>query len=344
VPTINRFVKRKLLISIGAVLWMICLGVRVFAHDGIGVFSGVLELLTMTWIAILFLLSVPLFVIDLVTGFGYLMRRQAPLLCGWALIVGGVLSVTALVQGLRPPVIENYEVRLSALPRAMDGKVIIVMSDLHLGTIIGKQWLAARMVQVNEQRPDLVVFLGDVFEGHGSPQSDLLPILRCLHAPMGVWAVPGNHESHGGIDSGLSLIEAAGFHVLQNRSVEVRPGLVLAGVEDLTTLKRSSRADDPIAKTLAGRPLGAAILLSHTPTQAERAAKTGVGLMLSGHTHGGQIWPLGYLIRLVHPLFEGRYMVNGMPVIVSRGIGTWGPRMRLWQPGEILRVTLRGMD
>jgi len=84
------------------------------------------------------------------------------------------------------------------------------------------------------------------------------------------------------------------------------------------------------------------VLLSHTPWQAEKAANFGASLMLSGHTHGGQIWPFGYLVRRVYPLLGGRYEVAGMPVIVCRGTGTWGPRMRLWRPGEILRVTLRG--
>jgi predicted MPP superfamily phosphohydrolase len=87
--------------------------------------------------------------------------------------------------------------------------------------------------------------------------------------------------------------------------------------------------------------VGAGILLSHTPWEAERAAVAGAGLMLSGHTHGGQIWPFGYLTRIVYPLFDGEYDVDGMKVIVSRGTGTWGTRMRLWRPAQILRITLR---
>ncbi|MBP7297444.1 MAG: metallophosphoesterase, partial [Acidobacteria bacterium] len=88
------------------------------------------------------------------------------------------------------------------------------------------------------------------------------------------------------------------------------------------------------------RPPGATILLSHTPWEAERAASAGVGLMLSGHTHGGQIWPFGEIVRTAYPLLAGEYIVDGMTVIVSRGAGTWGPRMRLWHSGEILRITL----
>jgi predicted MPP superfamily phosphohydrolase len=115
----------------------------------------------------------------------------------------------------------------------------------------------------------------------------------------------------------------------------------LAGVDDLTSSRRSGGAVDHVSKALADRPPGATVLLSHTPWQYEEAARAGVGLMLSGHTHGGQIWPFGYLVRLFYPLLAGRYEVADMPVIVSRGTGTWGPRMRLWHRGEILRVTLR---
>jgi len=139
----------------------------------------------------------------------------------------------------------------------------------------------------------------------------------------------------------MRLFEEVSFNLLRNSWAEVRPGLVLAGVDDLTARRRNGQVGDPISQALADRPPGAAILLSHTPWEAERAAKAGVGLMLCGHTHGGQIWPFDYLVRSRYPLLEGRYEVDGMTVIVCRGTGTWGPRMRLWRPSEILRVTLR---
>ena len=235
--------------------------------------------------------------------------------------------------------VEKYEVVLPGLPDTMDGTVLAALSDMHLGSQLGERWLAARIVQVNEQQPDLVVLLGDIFEGHGSPDKSLMDTFKHLSAPLGIWAVPGNHEFHG--VGGMGLFEAVSFTLLRNGWAEVRPGLILAGVDDLTARRRNGQGGDPMAQALAGRPPGAAILLSHTPWQAERAAKAGAGLMLSGHTHGGQIWPFDYLVRSRYPLLEGRYQVDGMTVIVCRGTGTWGPRMRFWRPGEILRVTLR---
>lgn len=340
-PFVKRHVSRRLLVLTGIALWAVfCFG-RVFGHGGTGALSVTLELLGMNWLGALFLTFVSLVAIEIMTGVGFLLPRLAPSLRGLALVGGGVLSVAALVQGLRPPVMQTYEVHLAGLPSDLDGTVIVGMSDLHIGSLIGEQWLAARVAQVRAEEPDLVVLLGDLFEGHGRPQDALLPILRRLRAPMGVWAILGNHESHHSVDTSNSVMDEAGFRVLRNRWVEVRPGLVLAGVEDLRSSHQEGKVDDGIARALEGRPPGATILLSHRPLQADRAASAGAGLMLCGHTHGGQIWPFSYLVRHSYPLFGGLYHVGGMAVIVCRGTGTWGPRMRLWHPGEILRVTLR---
>jgi predicted MPP superfamily phosphohydrolase len=223
----------------------------------------------------------------------------------------------------------------------MDNTVIIAISDLHLGSMLCFRWLQARIAQITKQNPDLVVLLGDIFEGHGEGGDELITVMNSLSAPLGVWAVYGNHELHRRDNQSAALINKAKFKVLRNSWAELRPGLILAGVDDLTTIqRRTGQISHYISKTLAGRPSGATILLSHTPWETEKAAKAGIGLMLCGHTHGGQIWPFDYLVKRRYPLLEGRYEVNGMSVIVSRGTGTWGPRMRLWSPGEILRVTL----
>jgi predicted MPP superfamily phosphohydrolase len=341
VPFVARHVPRRLLIGLAVGLWAGLFLSFYLGHSGSSAPAQWLELLGMDWLAVLFLAFVSILAVDVVTGFGLLMPRLAPILRGWALVVAGVLSVIGMVQGVRPPVVQSYEVRLAGLPADLDGRVIVAVSDLHLGTLIGERWLAARVEQVQALRPDIVVLLGDLVEGHGPGEGGLLADFRRIDAPLGVWAVTGNHESYGRRGGGAGLLEQMGFHVLHDRWAEVRPGLVIAGVDDLTSRRRSGQGGDPIGRALAGRPPGATILLSHTPWQAEEAAASGVGLMLSGHTHGGQIWPFDYLVRRVYPLLAGRYEVNGMTVIVCRGTGTWGPRMRLWRPSEILRLTLR---
>ncbi|MFH1567935.1 MAG: metallophosphoesterase, partial [Gemmatimonadota bacterium] len=327
-------------LAVGAAMWAVFYLGRAVGHGGSGTAAAALELVGMCWLAALFLTAVALLAVDVATGFGWLLPRYAPALRGWALAAGGVLTVVALFQGLRPPVVREYEVRLPGLPAEADGITVVALSDLHIGSLIGADWLAARVEQVEALQPDLIVLLGDLFEGHGEPLGAAQAALGRLGAPLGVWAVPGNHEGYGA-RGGADRTAEEGIEVLRNRWVEVRPGLTLAGVEDLTSRRRGGRGGEPIAAALEGHPLGAVTLLSHSPLEAEEAVRAGVGLMLSGHTHGGQIWPLGYLIQRHYPLLAGEYRVGGMTVLVTRGAGTWGPRMRLWHPGEILRVTLR---
>jgi len=341
VPFLRRQVTTKMLVLSGMVLWALFLIGRIYGHDSSGTLATMLELAGMTWIAVLFLATVPMLAVDIATGFGSLFPKIAPSLRGAALVCGAVLSLIALAQGMRPPVVERYEVYLPGLPVQLDGAVVVGMSDRHIGATLDGKWLERRVAQVVAERPDMVVLLGDIFEGHSQPTKEHIATLRRLKAPMGVWAILGNHEFRGSDDSIITTFHDGGITVLRNQIVTARPGLMLAGVDDLTAHRRSGLNTDLVTKTLAVPSAGATVLLSHTPWNADSAANAGAGLMLCGHTHGGQIWPFGYIVRNIYPLLAGRYDVNGMTVIVSRGAGTWGPRMRLWQPGEIVRVTLR---
>lgn len=332
----------RLLIGAGIGLWVVFLLGIFYGRGGSGLAAKTLEFIGMNWMGVLFLCAVSLLAFDLVAGFGLLMPRWAPRLRGLGLAIGIALSAIALVQGLRAPVVRNHEVYISGLPSEMNGTVIVALSDLHLGSpSLGKRWLERRVAQVQGLKPDLTVLLGDILEGRGRSKGELLLVLRRLSAPMGVWAVLGNHEFYGGHDESVEMLNGASFHVLRDSWAEARPGFFIVGLDDLTANGRAGR-NDSVSKALAGLPAGGAtVLLSHTPWQTGRIAEAGVDLMLSGHTHGGQIWPFGYLVKRRYPLFEGRYEAGPMTVIVSRGTGTWGPRMRLWHPGEILRVTLR---
>lgn len=340
VPFVQRRISRKYLAVLGVALWALFLLNRVLSPEDSGSLAALLEFLGMTWLGMLFLISVSLFAMDIATGFGFFLPRFAPGLRGAALAAGGMLSVVALIQGLRAPVVQPYDVYLDRLPGKLDGTVIVILSNLHLGPELGEHWLADRVAQVQAERPDLIVLLGDIFEGHSTPGKELLVALSRLSASLGVWGVLGNHEFHGIRNGNMALFETAGVHVLHNAWVEPRPSLILAGVEDLTYNNDAVTAAASLAQTLSGRPPGATILLSHAPLPADIIAGKGVDLLLSGHTHGGQIWPFGYLVSQRFPLLEGRYEFGGMTAIVSRGTGTWGPRMRLWHPAEIVRVTL----
>jgi len=341
VPLIARLMPKKILFGIGLLLWVVFFLGRIYGRQRTGLTAATLDFIGMGWMGMLFLLFAAMLTVDLATGFGFLLPRLSPSLRGWALAAGALLSVAALIQGLRPPVLRNYEVHLAGLPGRLDGLVLVALSDLHIDSVSGKGRLAALVAQVQAEQPHLVVLLGDIFEGRSRPSDEVIAALGRLSAPLGVWSVLGNHEFHGGSAGSLDAFRQAGVELLRNRWVQLRPGFILAGVDDLTSLHRSESGNDPILQALKDKPAGATVLLSHTPWLAEKAAGAGASLMLSGHTHGGQIWPFNYLVRRVYPLLAGRYHVDGMDVIVSRGTGTWGPRMRLWRPGEILRITLR---
>jgi len=341
VPVIATSLGPRWLAAIGVALWLSFPASRWLGTRLPGSFGWTLDFAATTWVGVLFLLFSALVAVDGVTAGGWLFPRIAPSLRGWAAIAAGGLSLVALFQGLRAPVVHDYEVTMAGLPRERDGLTVVAASDLHLGGVIGENWLAARIAQIEALHPDLVVLVGDVVDQNPAPVEAMLPTLQRLRAPLGVWAVTGNHEHYAGAARCVALFEAAGFQVLRDRATVVVPGLVLAGVDDLSARPSAGRDFSPLTKALAGRPAGATILLSHSPVQVEIAAKAGAGLMLSGHTHNGQIWPFTYLVGLRYSYLADRHIIDGMSLIVSRGAGTWGPRMRLWSPGEILRIRLR---
>ena len=340
-PWVIRNIPRTGLFGGIAALWLSFVLARVYGHHGESRLAAVIEFIGMNWAAILILLFLCFVVADIITGFGLLWPKRAGLIRNAAVVAGLGMAALALVQGMRPPVVETYEVRMPGLPANLDGTKVVAVADTHLGSQIGADWLAARVAQVRALKPDMIVLLGDIFEGHGAVDPECVSLLKSLSAPMGVWGVLGNHEFHGPEPVGEKPLVEADIKVLRDKWVEIRPGLILTGVDDVTGHRRAGIGEGYVTKALQGRPPGATILLSHTPKPPEEALAAGVNLVLNGHTHGGQIWPLVYLSAYRYPFVSGRYDVESMTIIVSRGAGTWGPRMRLWKPGDIVQVILR---
>jgi predicted MPP superfamily phosphohydrolase len=342
VPVILRNVPRYVLVILACFLWASYILAHILDHFQVGFVARILETISAEWFGIIFLLLVVLLFLDVLTLFGWLWPQRAPTFRTWALVLGLALSVIALVQGRRAPVIERYEVYLAKLPPELDGTVLILACDFHLGTRLGKDWLEARVQQIQAEHPDMIVLAGDIVEGDEPAEGELLVPLRALRAPLGIWAVAGNHESDEENEGKPTVIENNGVRVLHDRWAEIRPGLILAGVDDLISRRRHNQARTFIQQALRGRPTDTAtIVVSHTPSEAETAEQSGAGLMLAGHTHDGQIWPFGHVVGFTHKYLAGKYELNAMSLIVCRGTGTWGPRMRLWRRGEIARITLR---
>jgi predicted MPP superfamily phosphohydrolase len=301
----------------------------------------VVQLGGFVWLGTVFLLFACTLFVDVLTGFGrFVSRGRAPRMRAAGAAIGAILSVIALVQGGRAPVVREEEVVVAGLRPEYDGLVIVQITDLHLGELRRARWLDQRVDEVQALRPDLIFVTGDVLNDptHVAP---LVPNLRRLHAPLGVWAVTGNHEFFGGLDRSLAVMRKAGFRVLRDEWAAIAPGLIVAGVDDLTARRQEGISVDAVGRALGGRPSGTTIFLSHTPWNGDRAAALGAALMLSGHTHDGQIWPFRYVVRLLYPRITGRYSIGDMTLLVSRGTGLWGPPMRLFYRSEILRITLR---
>ena len=340
IPFIAQHLPAQLLIPAMILLGASYIVSRVLEHHSIDGLSHLLEIVGAYWVGAFFLLFSNFLVFDLCTGFGLWLRPQLPELRTLALILALLMTTIALVQARRSPVVTEYEVALDRLPRQADGTVLVVASDMHLGALLGHGWAMQRAAQFESLRPHLLLLVGDIFEGDEPTYPGWLPVLRQFRASHGVYVVTGNHEFYAGGTKIIDLFRRAGFHVLRDESVEPIPGLVLTGVDDVAFRKRAAHAAI-LENVLRQRPEGASVLLSHTPLETERAAGAGIGLMLSGHTHEGQIWPFNYLVKLAFPILSGRYRVREMTAIVCRGTGTWGPRMRLFKRSELLRITLR---
>jgi predicted MPP superfamily phosphohydrolase len=190
-----------------------------------------------------------------------------------------------------------------------------------------------------------VAITGDLVDGAADRIADEIEPFAHLRAAHGVYFVTGNHDYYSGADAWVARIEQLGIRPLRNCRVTIaRDGAAfdLAGVEDhhAHMVHPAHREDVPGA--LAGRdPQRALVLLAHDPLTFRDAVRHGVDLQLSGHTHGGQIWPFRYLVRLTTPYVVGHYRQNGSQLYVSRGTGFWGPAMRLFAPAEITEITIR---
>jgi len=252
--------------------------------------------------------------------------------------------VVALVQGARPASVIEHEVRLPGLPKSADGKVLVVLSDLHLSSLTTRNWVKSLVQRVNDLRPDLVMVAGDVIDGREEVVRPMLDDLRQIHAPLGMWAVTGNHDFYSGDTTSARLIEFGGMKLLRDAAAPVAPGLWVAGVDDLTARPDRTQSTTVVRSVLRQTGPGAVIFACHTPELMPVAAECGAGLMLSGHTHNGQIWPFNFLVHLRYRYITGRHAFGPMTLLIGNGTGTWGPRMRLWTPGQILRVTLRSAE
>ena len=242
----------------------------------------------------------------------------------------------------------ELSVALPSLPRELSGFRIAHLSDLHVGPISRERFLESVVEKTNALRPDLVVITGDMVDGSVARIGPSLAPLAKLSARCGVAFVTGNHEYYSGAANWLDFLRSRGMHVLVNERIEVGDTAAGGATFDLAGLPDHSggrfRADHrpDLARALAGRdPERGLVVLAHQPRQIAVARGHGVGLQLSGHTHGGQLWPFGALVSIYQPWIAGLHRADdGTRIYISRGTGFWGPPMRVGNPAEIASIVL----
>ncbi len=262
-------------------------------------------------------------------------------LAGVAALGSGGISAASVDTALSAPTVRRLEVPIVGLPAELEGLCIAQVSDVHVGPTIGTAFVRRIVDTVNALSPDLVAITGDLVDGSVARLREAVAPLAQLRSRFGTFFVTGNHEYYSGADDWCAHLGTLGIRVLRNQRAEIAVGagrLDLIGVEDFFATGPRHDLTTAMAGRETSRP---AVLLAHQPRSIFQAAAAGIDLQLSGHTHGGQIWPFTYLVYLQQPYVRGLHLhASRTWIYVHPGTGYWGPPMRLGVPPEVALIRL----
>ncbi|MGV9789105.1 metallophosphoesterase [Streptomyces sp. NPDC003435] len=269
------------------------------------------------------------------------------------IVTWGVLAVTAVLlawgyaEARRVPRVRRLDVRLPRLGAGLDGTRVVLITDTHYGPLDRARWSARVCETVNTLEADLVCHTGDIADGTAERRRAQAAPLGTVEATRARVYVTGNHEYYSEAQGWVDLMDELGWEPLRNRHLLLERGgdtLVVAGVDDVTAESSGLAGHGAdLAEALTGAdPDLPVLLLAHQPKFIDRAAAHGIDLQLSGHTHGGQIWPFHHLVRLDQPALAGLTHHGPRTLLyTSRGTGFWGPPFRVFAPSEITLLVLR---
>jgi len=300
----------------------------------------------------LLLLAVFQLVLDVGALLTMIVRREAVGEPDWlryaAALLAALLGAIGVGNALRVPPVRDVAVAVRDLPASFEGYRIVQLSDLHISRLFTANWVRGVVARTNATDADLIVVTGDFIDGSVEMRRADVEPLGQLHAPDGLYAIPGNHEYFFDYRAWMHHLSNMGFRMLANAHAVIDRDdarLIVAGVTDVSAPSVGEAAPD-LGVALRGAPADAPIiLLDHQPRHARVAAARGVALQLSGHTHGGMILGLDRLVARGNAGFvSGRYALSDMTLYVSNGTGLWpGFALRLGVPPEITRITLTRM-
>ncbi|MEU0556137.1 metallophosphoesterase [Dactylosporangium sp. NPDC006015] len=272
---------------------------------------------------------------------------RSRIVAGFTGVVAVGLLLWGYVEAMKVPRVRRVDVAIPRLGAGLDGLKVVLLTDTHYGPIDRARWSRGVTEVVNSLDADIVAHTGDIADGTVAQRTEQAAPLGDVKARYARVYVTGNHEYYGEAEGWLQRMGELGWEALHNRHLVVERGgdrLVVAGVDDRTaagTGLAGHRADH--ATALAGAdPDLPVLLLAHQPKQVDDAVAHGIDLQLSGHTHGGQMWPFHYLVRLDQPVVQGLTRHGARTQLyTSRGTGFWGPPFRIFAPSEITELTLR---
>jgi len=308
------------------------------------------------WLAVFFYLLLFVAVVDLVrlmdSLFHFFPRDLfSSISIGNFLFIFGWIT-TLLITGLgylnaRYPRIHYQDVMINKKIEGGNQLKIALVTDLHIGAIIGKKRVSELIDQINKLAPNLVIFAGDVVDHNPlfAKMENIGPEFSRLNPSLGVFAVAGNHEFIGHAEVSINYLQEFGVQYIRDEIVNIQDKILIAGRDDRERKQHEGIARKPIEEILDGvngnLPL---ILVDHQPVEYNQVENLGVDLMVSGHTHKGQLWPLGYITKLV---FENDYglMVKGKTSFyTSSGYGSWGPPIRTGNRPELVVLNVSGVE
>ena len=263
------------------------------------------------------------------------------------LVAAGTILLTLVGGAVNAGRLRTTELNLRIAKTAgtREGLTIVLASDFHLGSVVGKSRLAKAVTKINALGPDIVFLAGDIVDESVSEreEAEYGQIMTGLRAPLGIYAVPGNHETFAGLEKALACLRSCGIVVLEDEAVMIADSFVVVGRRDRTSLKPGGETRLAIRAILAKHGFDSrlpVILLDHQPMNLDEAGEAGVDLQLSGHTHDGQIFPVGLINRWVFELNWGYLRKGDTHYYVTSGVGTWGPPVRTGSSAEVVRIRL----